>query len=152
MAAPARVPLGASTTGTPSWVGVHGIGDFKPKRDSKLQEDADFDSGGFGSSTKTAEAWSVEIKVARKVTTASATVYDPGQEILRLKSAKMGPANSVKIRFYEMEEGGPRVEAYEGLAAVSWSPEGGGQDALDTVTVTLTGQGRLTDITHPDAP
>ncbi len=164
MPATTKTPLGASTTvrkwyldvntGTdaaPNWVGVFGMSEFKPGREPTLQDDSDFDSEGYKSQTKTAEAWSAEFKVFRKVTTADATAYDPGQEELRKRAqGKMGPSNSIQIRYYEMEPGGPRVEAYKGNAAVSWAPEGGAMDASDVVAVTLTGQGKLEAITHPD--
>lgn len=165
MAVPTRTPLGASTTqlmwyldvdtagsvDAPVWIPVHGMMEFKPALEPTLQDDSDYDSGGFQSSTKTAEKWSVETKLARKVTEADGTVYDAGQEFLRSKAfGKLGPANSVRIRYYEMTEDGPRVEAYEGKAAVSWSPEGGKMEDLNLVSVTLTGQGRLSQIEHPD--
>lgn len=164
MPAPARTKLGASTTnrkwfldvntGTdaaPNWVAVNGIMDFKPARDANLEDDSDFDSGGFGSQSKTAESWSVEFKVGRKVTTASVTAYDPGQEALRARShGKMGVANSIGIRYYEMEPGGPRVEAYRGRAAVTFTDDGGGVKALATASVKLAGQGELAPIAHPD--
>jgi hypothetical protein len=162
MPAPARVPLGASTTnrkwyldintGTtalPTWTGVHGISEFTPNLEPTLQDDSDFDSGGDKSSTVTARAWSVAMTLMRKTTAASATAYDPGQEALRLASEEIGVENRVEVRFYEMEPGGPRVEAYQGFAAVSWTPGGGGMDALSTVAVTLTGQGKRTAIAHP---
>lgn len=165
MPATVKVPLGASTTvrkwfvdvdttpeASPTWVGVFGMTEFKPGLEPTLQDDSDMDSGGFKSQTKTAEEWSAEFKVARKVTAADQTAYDPGQEFLRARAiGQMGPANSVHIRFYEMEPSGPRVEAYEGTAAVTWSPEGGAMDATDMVAVTLTGQGQLSQITHPDS-
>jgi hypothetical protein len=165
MVAPARVPLGASTTNrkwyldvdtsvtdTPTWTPVNGIMEFTNSHDSNLEDDSDFDSGGFGSSTKTGETWGASFKVARKVTAASALAYDPGQEFLRDKSiGKMGPANSAKVRWYEMEEDGPREEAYSGRAAVTWDPDGGGVTALSTASVTLQGQGQLTQTAHPDA-
>lgn len=165
MPATVKVPLGASTqvrkwyldvnTGThaaPVWLGVFGQKEFKPNYESHLEDDSDFDSGGYSSSTKTAEAWSVEGKYGRKSQESDPTAYDPGQEYLRLHSiGKMGSAARVEIRFYEMQPGGPRVEAYQGYATVGWAPEGGAQDANDDVTVTLTGQGQLTPITHPDA-
>lgn len=163
MTATTKVPLGASTlvrkwyldvnTGTvaaPVWVGVFGLLDFQPVLNPTLQDDSDFDSGGYKSSTVTALEWSTTFKVSRKVQVGAATQYDPGQEFLRLTSLTQGVSNSVEIRFYEMSPGGPRVEAYQGLAAVSWSPDGGAMDALDTVSVTLTGQGQRTAITHPD--
>jgi len=166
VAVPTRTPLGTSTlnrkwyldvdtsaTDTPTWTPVMGMTEFAFNVEPTLQDDSDFDSEGFRSQVKTAEAWSVSLTVARKVTAASGTAYDTGQERLRDKSfGTMGVANSVKVRFYEMEEDGPREEAYQGLAAVSWSPNGGGMDATSTVGVTLTGQGRLTAITHPDTP
>ncbi len=164
MPATTKVPLGASTTvrkyyldvntntfASPTWVGIFGVMEFKPALDPTLQDDSDFDGGGYKSQTKTAEAWALELKVSRKVTAASSTAYDPGQEFLRLKSiGTFGPANAVDVRYYEMEPGGPRIEAYRGNAAVTWSPDGGAMDATDVVAVKLTGQGRLSPITHPD--
>lgn len=163
MTATTKVPLGASTlvrkwyldvnTGSvavPVWVGVFGLLDFQPVLNPTLQDDSDFDSGGYKSSTVTALDWSAAFKVSRKVQAAAITQYDPGQEFLRTTSLTQGVLNSIQVRFYEMSPGGPRVEAYSGLAAVSWSPDGGPMDALDTVSVTLTGQGQRTAISHPD--
>lgn len=163
MTATVKVPLGATTTNrkwyvdvdtgtlTPEWTGIFGIQEFKDALESSLQDDSDFDGEGWKSQTNAANAWMLELKVKRAVQAALATAYDPGQEVLRLAAQETGIANSVHIRWYEMEPSGPRVEAYEGYAAVSWSPDGGGMDALSTVTVTLTGQGKRTDITHPAA-
>ena len=163
MPATTKVPLGASTTvrkwyldvntntfASPTWVGVFGMTEFKPGIEPTLQDDSDMDGGGYKSQTKTAEAWTAEFKVKRAVTAASSTAYDPGQEFLRLKAiGQFGPANSVDIRYYEMEPSGPRIESYRGNAAVSWSPDGGAMDAIDFVSVVLTGQGKLTPTTHP---
>lgn len=162
MPATTRTPLGASTTnrkwyldvntGTtalPVWTGVHGMTEFTPNFEPTLQDDSDFDSGGHKSSTVTAGAWSVSLSLARKVTAAAATAYDPGQEALRLAGDEIGVDNDVHIRFYEMEPGGPRVEAYDGHAVVSWTPGGGAMDALSMVTVTLTGRGKRNAIAHP---
>lgn len=140
-----------SSLASPDWIGVFGVSELTPGGiDANLEDDTDFESGGFGSQTKTGESWSVEMKLARKVRQAVATAYDPGQEFLRGKSfGKFGAANSVHVRWYEMEDGGPRIEAYEGFAAVVWNPDGGPSTALSTVSVTLTGQGRLRTIAHP---
>ena len=67
MTATTKVPLGASTlvrkwyldvnTGSvaiPVWVGVFGLLDFQPVLNPTLQDDSDFDSGGYKSSTVTA--------------------------------------------------------------------------------------------------
>lgn len=164
MASTTKVPLGPATLnrkwyldvndgtyGAPDWVGVFGIEDFKAGKDPNLEDDSDFDSGGWKSSTVTALSWSIELKIARKVTTASATAYDPGQEILRAASDLMGTGNNVDVRWYEVTASGPKEESYRGYAAVSWVPDGGSMEALDTVTVTLTGKGARSTATHPDA-
>ena len=159
-----KVPLGASTLnrkwcldvntgvvpGTPVWTGVFGMTEFQPSQDPTSQDDSDFDSEGWKSSTITAQGWSATGKVSRKTTIAAPDEYDPGQEFLRLHGDKMGTENSVHIRYYEYNGvDGPMVEAYEGRASVGWSPDGGGMDALSTVGFTLSGQGKRTAIAHP---
>lgn len=160
---PARAPLGASTTNRKWWfdvedpaapgipVGVFGVGEFKFKpSDATQQDDSDFDGEGYKSSTVTALTWGGDGKLHRKTTTSDPTAYDPGQEILRKASRGMGTGNRVKIRVYEMEPDGPRVEAYSGYVLVTWSPDGGGMDALDTVSFSLVGQGKCSEIAHPE--
>jgi len=163
MPATTKVPLGASTliskwyldvnTGThlsPVWTGVFGITDFKQAIDSVKKDDTDLDSNGWSSQTVTKLAWSLELKVSRKVQADDSAHYDEGQEALRDVADELGQANRVEVRWYEMPEDGPRVEAYSGYAAVEWKPDGGTNEDLDTVSVTLTGQGARTSITHPD--
>ena len=164
MASTTKVPLGASTlnrkwyldvnTGpyeAPVWTGVFGVMEFKAPKTPTLQNDSDYDSAGWKSSVVTALAWSIDLKLARKVTVASATAYDAGQEVLRAASDLLGSGNRVDIRWYEVTSGGPTTEAYRGYATVTWMPDGGDMEAAETVTVTLTGQGARTAITHPDA-
>lgn len=164
MTVPTRTPLGASTlvrkwlldvntgtTSSPIWTPVVGILDFTPTLDPTLQDDSDFDGGGYKSQTVTALAWSATGSVTRKVKAGAPTQYDDGQEFLRLASLTMGIQNSVEVRFYEVTAGGPTTEAYQGKAAVSWSPKGGAMDALDEATFTLTGQGARASITNPAA-
>ena len=161
--ATAKAPLGASTTnrkwyldvntGTaaaPLWKGVFGVTEFQAKVEGSLQDDSDFDGNGWKSSTNSANAWSIELKVKRAVTAALATAYDPGQEVLRIASDKTGVANSVPVRWYEMEAGGPKVEAYAGTAAVTYSEDGGNMEALSMASITLTGQGARAVIVHPN--
>ena len=163
MPATVKTPLGAATlnrkwfldvnSGTheaPVWVGVFGITDLKAGKDPTLQDDSDFDSAGWKSSTVSALGWNLEVKLERKVKALVATAYDAGQELLRAASDGTGTSNNVEIRWYEMTSGGPKVEAYQGYASVSWVPDCGAMDALDTVSVTLNGVGARTAITHPD--
>lgn len=160
---PARTPLGASTTNRKWWfdvedpaapgvpVGVFGIGEFKFKpSEASQQDDSDFDGEGFKSSTVTALTWGGEGKLHRKTRSSDSTAYDPGQEILRKAARGMGAANRLKVRVYEMEPEGPRVEAYSGYCLVTWSPDGGNMEALDTVSFALVGQGKCSEIAHPE--
>lgn len=164
-----KVPLGASTTNrkwyldvypegttaatldTATPIGVFGITEFKDAISPSLQDDGDFDSDGWKSQTNSANAWGIEFKVARKTKASDPTKYDEGQEIIRKTSRKTGVGNRVYCRWYEMEPGGPRVEAYRGQAVASWSPDGGNMEALSSVSVTLTGRGAPEEIDHPEA-
>ena len=158
-----KTPLGATTTnrkwyldidtgtaGSPLWAGVFGITSFTPTVNGNLQDDSDFDSAGWGSQTNTQNAWENAGTVRRGVTAADATVYDPGQEFLRAAASKTGVGNSVHVRWYEMEPNGPRVEAYEGDAATSWTEDGGDTTALSTASFVLAGQGARIETAHPD--
>ncbi|AYQ99473.1 major tail protein [Microbacterium phage Johann] len=163
MTATTKAPLGASTTNRKWYVdvyptteattpiGVFGIQEFKDNVEPTSQDDSDFDGNGWKSETVTALLGKLEFKVGRKTLPDDPTSYDPGQEVLRKASRKTGVGNRVKVRYYEMEPDGPRVEAYEGFASVGWTPDGGGMDATSTAAVVLTFQGEPKEITHPDA-
>lgn len=159
----ARVQLGAATLnrkywldvrlpGTTDWTGVFGIQELKNKPSvATTQDTSDFDGKGYKSSVVTALEHGVELKVSRKTQADTPTAYDPGQEILRAAAKRMGLGNRVEFRIYEMEPEGPRVEAEQGFASVTWDPDGGGMDATDSVAVVLNGQGERRDIPHPGA-
>jgi hypothetical protein len=141
--------VNTGTIASPVWVPVLGMKDFTPDLVPGLQDDSDFDGGGYRSSTVTALAWSCSGTVGRKTQALAPTAYDPGQEFLRTTSLTQGVANSINVRFYEYAAGGPTTEAFTGQVAVTWSPKGGAMDATDDVAITLTGQGPRTAITHP---
>jgi hypothetical protein len=144
-------PVPATAGAEPSWVPVAGVMEFKPKpSEASSQDDSDFDSEGYGSSTVTKQTWGGEIKVGRKVTAASATAYDPGQELLRKAAEGLGVTNQLMFRYYEMEAGGPRVEAKTGRVSATYSPDGGGMDATKSAAITLAGIGKPTSV-HPFA-
>lgn len=158
------VALGATTTnkkwyadvntGTyaaPIWLGIFGVTDCKPSITQTTQDDGDFQSDGWGSDNVTELKWALELKVRRGVTAANPVAYDPGQEALRLAGGQTGLNNKVDVRWYEMEPGGPRVEAYRGFASVSYSDDGGDRAANSTASITLSGKGKRTSITHPDS-
>jgi hypothetical protein len=163
MVATTRVPLGTPTlnrkwqldvnTGTiasPTWVGVFGQTDFTPKTDPQTQDTSDFDAQGYMSNAVTALGWGADLKVSRKTIDGTPTAYDPGQEFIRLHAYQTGTNNTINIRYYEMEPGGPRIEAYQGNVGVTWSDDGGGMEAVSSASITLNGQGPRTSIAHPD--
>lgn len=129
------------------WLQVRGISDFKPTIDSKMEDDSDYDSDGWSSSTKTGMGWKLEMTLQRKVGITS-RAYDPGQEAIRAAADQFGPDSVVHVRWYDREGG---LEAYEGYASVEWSPEGGEYTALDKAKTTLNGQGARTVIANPVA-
>jgi hypothetical protein len=165
MTATVKEPLGASTTNrkwycdvntgtteTPVWTGIFGIQEFKHSVEGTTQDDSDFDSEGWKSEVTTANGFKIEAKVKRaKQQGVTPAVYDVGQEVLREAGALTGDENVVEVRWYEMEPGGPRVEAYQGFVAVQFSEDGGAMDALSSASVTLIGRGKRNVIEHPDA-
>ena len=162
MAATTKVPLGAATTNRKwfldvegatedTWLGVFGITEFKDVLEASMQDDSDFDGEGWLSEVNTANRWKIEAKVIRKTIEGTPTSYDPGQEKIRLAAAETGVENVLRIRWYEMEPGGPRVESYEGYAAVSWSPDGGSTEAVSTASIVLSGRGKRETVAHPAA-
>ena len=163
MPATTKTPLGGATlnekwyldvnTGThasPVWARIAGISDFKDSFTPDLVEDGDFDSSGAHSKTVTATDWTLTFKCERKTVDGAPTTYNPAQEVLRLASYNRGLSNPVEVRWYEMTTGGPKIEAWQGYAVVSWEPDGGDFTAKSTVSVTLSARGARTAITHPD--
>ena len=145
------VDVNYGISNTPKWVRIRGIQDQSPSEDPETQDSSTYDSGGWKSTAVTAMGWGWEITVARK--TADGVVYDTGQEYLRQKSLRMGPANVAHIRAYEWNGlDGPRVQAYEGLVGVAYSEQGGDMTALSSAKITLSGQGRRIDTPHPCGP
>lgn len=144
--------VNTGTVAVPVWTPVNGIYDFKDTFDVKDIDVSDFSSSGWADSQAVGKSWGVDFKVWRKRQIASAA-YDPGQEFIRLKAGQ-----SVQIQYYEMGGNGliatdsgsqPRTEAYTGLVAVKWSPDGGKVDDGRSVSVSLSGKGVRTSITHP---
>lgn len=163
MPVPTRAPLGASTTNrkwaldvqdpaVPGvWVPVLGLQESKPRPgEATTQDDSDMDGGGYKSQTVTALTWGFDGKVLRKSRTNQAQAYDPGQEIIRKAALQLGSLAVIPFRYYELEPGGPRVEAYQGTAVPTWTPDGGNMESLDTAAISLTGRGLRQAIPHPE--
>lgn len=162
MTIPVFEPLGATTTNR-IWaldvedpedpgvfVGVRGITEIKPRpADATTQDDSDIDGEGYGSDMVTGLRWGVDGKLKRASTLADSTKYDPGQEIMRRVAERVG--GFLKFRYYEMEPDGPREEAKTGYGVVTWTPDGGNQESLNTVAFSIKGRGKPTSTEHPAA-
>lgn len=143
-----KADVNTGTVAVPVWTPVNGINECKPSpMTPTIQDDNVYDNDGYLGKTKTALSHSVEMKLLRKKAPASG-VYDAGQEFLRAKAKTLGTGSKIEARYYD-RDGGP--EAYQGWFEVEWAPEGGATVDLETVTVTLHGDGPLDDITNPDA-
>jgi hypothetical protein len=140
-----RIDVNTGTFGSPVWVKIRGIVDFKPNINTTTQDDSDYDSGAWGSDAKTQVKWVNTLTVKRGLGVQTG-VYDPGQEVLRAAAPLLDAAGAVDVRWYD-RKGGP--EAYRGTAIVSWAPQGGSATALDTVQITLNGQGAPTTLANP---
>lgn len=127
------------------YIPVRGIVDFQPALNTTTQDDSDYDSGVWGSDAKTQLKWQNTIKLSRK--RGAGYTEDPGQKTLRLAHDQVGTAGTVRVRWYDRN--GHGSEAYEGFAMVQWSEDGGATTALNTVSVTLVGQGTRSNITNP---
>lgn len=144
-----RLEVNTNTVASPIWTIVMGMAEFKPTfAEPNLEDDNVYEDEGYTGQTKTALGWSATGKVMRRTDPDDDTIYDPGQEKLRLLGLTLGPGGVAHCRIVD-REGGP--EAYTGFAEVSWSPDGGDSKALESVSFTLTGKGQPTLITNPTA-
>lgn len=130
---------------TGQYVQVRFLNDLKPSIAATLQGDADYDSNGWDSQTKTMLGWTLDLKVLRKQSIATG-LYDRGQEVIRAAHDQFGATGTVDVRWYDRTGG---TESYQGIAEVSWNPDGGDPGALATVACTLTGKGVRNVISNP---
>lgn len=133
------------------WSRLRAVKNLVPTVTPTDQDDSDYDSGGYKSSSRTALAWSITATIARKQDlTTTPPSYDVAQEALRAVHDQMGVLNRVAVRWYRMDPN-VRSEAYSGFASVGWVEVGGAEDANRDVNLTLSGQGKRSAITHPYA-
>lgn len=138
-----RMQVNTGTTGSPVWVTVTGLTDFKPTINPTLQDDSDYENDGWASSEKTQQGWQIEATVLLKE---EGGLFNAGVEKMRLASDKFGDSSRVEVRWYD-KDGKP--EAYQGTALVTWERANTGVPDLDAAKVTLTGRGARTEITNP---
>lgn len=113
--------------------------------DPNIEASTVYEDDGWAGNEKTGQAWQVQVTFLRKKA-ADSTAYNAVHEALRLAAFADGEDAKVGVQLCD-RTGAP--EAYQGSAIVTWTPQGGEATALDSVQVTLTGDGPLTPITNP---
>lgn len=141
-----RVDVNMGTVAVPDWQQLIGVTKIKPTRKQRTEDDEAFDDDGAARAAITGYSWGLEVTIARR-TGPDGVTFNTVHEKLRVAGdAASTSAGEVQIRWYDRNG---RAEAYTGYALVDWTPDGGGKEALDTVVVTLNGQGARTSITNP---
>ncbi|MFF4738779.1 phage tail tube protein [Streptomyces sp. NPDC001262] len=142
-----RLEVDTSTTSTPVWTLLPGVTEFAPKIEPTQQEVTTYDAEGWVEQAVTMLAWSIETTIAHRAHPTTGA-FNPTQEYIRKASMAFGAASYVRVRYYDRTGAD---DAYEGSALVTWEPDGGGPDEVDTIKITLTGSGPLRSITNPVA-
>ncbi|WKX70050.1 phage tail tube protein [Streptomyces sp. XD-27] len=143
-----RLELDMGTEHAPRWTLVPGITEFTPKIEPTQQDVSTYDTEGWVEQAVTMLAWSIEATIAHRAHPKTGA-FNAAQEALRKASMRFGAESYVRVRYYDRNGAD---DAYEGTALVTWEPEGGGPDEVDTIEVTLTGSGALTPICNPARP
>ena len=126
-----------------SWLNVAGLNDLNPSENPTLQGADTYDTNGFNAFEKTMTGWTVGIKFIRPIV---ASVYDPGQELIRLTRFQFGVQARLYVRWFDRNGA---VDAYSGLALIDWNPSKTGVGDIEEVAVKFTGDGIVTPITNP---
>lgn len=141
------VDVNNGTYDTPDWVRVRGNTGWTLGINYTSEDDSDTDSGDWDATLDTSIGWTLTGGVKRGRGKISGS-FDPGQEIIRRASYKLGDDHIVDVRYYDRAATSVEDEAKRGFAKANWAPQGGNKTG-DRVNITLTGQGELTDIDNP---
>ncbi|WP_053913660.1 phage tail tube protein [Streptomyces sp. TP-A0875] len=142
-----RLELDMGTDGTAAFELVPGVTTFVPKVEPTYQELKPYETDGWVENVSTMLKWTLEATILHRAHPETG-VFSPVQVKLRKASAKFGSGSYVRVRYYDRNGAD---DAHEGLALVKWEPDGGDADAVDTVKITFTGSGPLTEIPNPAA-
>lgn len=143
-----RTDVNMGTFEVPVWTLLPGVVEFSPPVEPVNQTDTDYESDGWKGNTKTAQEWSIELKLSHKMDTVG-NELNAVHQYLKGASRNFGAESIVHLRYYDRNG---TTDAQEGYAIVTWAPEGGDMEQLDQVTVTFNASSynpALVDITNP---
>lgn len=142
-----KLRVNTGSVAVPAWTLVYGMSEFTFQPfEANIEDDDDYEKDGYKGRTKTGLGWSAEAKINRKKNPTSG-IYDPGQQKLRERASVLGDSKC-QVQMFDRDGGD---EAFEGWCEVEWVVDGGSTTDLETVTVTLHGDGPLEEIANPDA-
>jgi hypothetical protein len=127
--------INMGTLAVPDWQNVPGLQEFTPNVEPTDQEDNDYDSDGWGGSTRTMRVWGLEANISHRQDNAT-FVENAVQKKLRLASMAIDTADGVIHQRWYDRNGSD--EAYEGYGLITWAPDGGGVADLERVGITVT--------------
>ncbi|THV26010.1 phage tail tube protein [Glycomyces paridis] len=144
-----RWQINTGSVSVPNWETVLGLQEFTPNIEPTDQEDNDYESDGWGGSTRTMLVWGLEANLSHRKDTVT-HVENTVHAFLRLASMAIEAADGVvHMRWFDKLGS---VEAYEGYGLITWAPDGGGMADLERVSVTVTPSATnpvLTTIANP---
>ncbi|WP_084546430.1 phage tail tube protein [Glycomyces arizonensis] len=130
-----RWQINMGTAAVEDWQTVVGLQEFTPSTEPTDQEDNDYESDGWGGSTRTMLVWGIEGNISHRKDT-STHVENAVHAKLRLAATAIDPEDGV-IHMRWFDKNGS-VEAYEGYGLITWAPDGGGMADLERVSITVT--------------
>jgi hypothetical protein len=130
-----RWQINMGTVGVPDWQTVMGLQEFTPNIEPTDQEDNDYESDGWGGSTRTMLVWGLEANISHRKDNAT-HVENEVHAKLRLAAKEIDTTTGVvQMRWFDKNGS---VEAYEGYGLITWAPDGGGMADLERVSITVT--------------
>jgi hypothetical protein len=130
-----RWQINMGTLAVPDFQTVLGLQEFTSSTEPTDQEDNDYESDGWGGSTRTMLVWGLEANIShRKDSTTH--VENPVHKKLRLASMAIDSEDGVVHQRWFDKLGSD--EAYEGFGLITWAPDGGGMADLERVSITVT--------------
>ncbi|GAB3224117.1 hypothetical protein GCM10027447_12400 [Glycomyces halotolerans] len=130
-----RWQINMGTAAAPDFQTVVGLQEFTPTVSPTDQEDNDYESDGWGGSTRTMRVWGIEANISHRKDS-STHVENAVQKALRLASMAIGTDEGVVHQRWFDRNGSE--EAYEGYGLITWEPDGGGTADLERVSLTVT--------------
>ncbi|UFS59472.1 phage tail tube protein [Subtercola endophyticus] len=129
-----------------TWLRLAAVTDRNKQVSPNKIDSTTFDSNGWTNTEVTLQSWSLVTKVLRQPT---AGVFDPAQELCRLTQGTFGDNIRLYVRTYDKFTG---AEAQSGRAIVEWNEDKTGVPDLNSVAITFTGDGALTNLANITVP